>query len=42
LPETYPGEELRAGVRRYHEEVIAEVPLDQCPRFALVTEFGSG
>jgi len=41
LPETYLDEQILAGVKRYHEQVIAEVPLDHCPHFALVTEFGS-
>jgi len=41
LPDGYPDEQLGGGLRRYHEQVIAEVPLDHCPLFALVTEFGS-
>jgi hypothetical protein len=40
LPDLYPDEQLRAGMRSYHEQVIAQVPLDRCPLFALVTEFG--
>jgi hypothetical protein len=41
LPEAYPDDQLRAGMRLYHERVIAEVPLDRSPLFAMVTEFGS-
>ena len=41
LPDAYPDEQLEGGLRRYHERVITEVPLDLCPLFALVTEFGS-
>ena len=41
LPGVYPDTRLEAGTRRYHEQVIAEVPLELCPLFALVTEFGA-
>jgi hypothetical protein len=41
LPDLYSDERLQAGIRRYHEQVIAQVPLDHCPLFALVTEFAS-
>jgi hypothetical protein len=41
LPEAYPDKQLGAGMRRNHEQVIAEIPLDHCPLFALVTEFVS-
>jgi len=41
LPDSYSDEQLQAGMRSYHEKVIAQVPLDQCLLFALVTEFSS-
>jgi hypothetical protein len=42
LPDSYSDERLRTDIQRYHELVIAQVPLDRCPLFALVTEFVSG
>jgi hypothetical protein len=41
LPDSYSDELLRAGTQCYHEQLVAQVPLDLCPLFALVTEFGS-
>ena len=41
LPEAYSEDELQASTRRYHERLVAEVPLSYCPLFALVTEFVS-
>jgi hypothetical protein len=37
LPEAYPDDQLQASVRRYHERLIAELPLSYCPLFALGT-----
>lgn len=36
LPEVYPDEQIQSAVRRYHERLIAELPLHYCPLFALV------
>jgi|ERR1700733_1349672 hypothetical protein len=41
LPEAYPDDQLQASMRRYHERLIAEIPLSYCPLFALVTAFVS-
>jgi hypothetical protein len=41
LPELSPDDQLQASLRRYHERLIAELPLSFCPLFALVTEFVS-
>jgi hypothetical protein len=41
LPESFSDVEIHASMQRYHEQVIAQIPLDRCPLFALVTEFGS-
>jgi hypothetical protein len=38
LPEVYPDDQLEASMRRYHERLIAELPLSYCPLFALVIE----
>jgi hypothetical protein len=40
LSESFPDGELQSALRRYHERLIKELPLSQCPLFALVTEFG--
>ena len=42
LPEVYPDDQLQASMRRYHERLIAELPLSYCPLFALVIAFVSG
>jgi hypothetical protein len=41
LPEDYSDDELHANLRRYHDGVVKQIPLAQCPLFALVTEFRS-
>jgi hypothetical protein len=41
LPEVYPDDEVQASMRRYHERLIAELPLFYCPLFALVIAFVS-
>jgi hypothetical protein len=41
LPQSYSDEEIRAAEFRYHEQVTTQLPLDRCPLFALVTEFGA-
>src|SRR5438270_13825508 len=41
LPEEFPDDQLRASMRRYHERLIAELPLSSCPRFALLIDFVS-
>jgi hypothetical protein len=35
LPEAYPDDQLQASMRRYHESLVAELPLAYCPLFAL-------
>jgi len=39
LPDSYPDNLLQAGLRRYHDRLVAEIPLASCPLFALITEF---
>ena len=39
LPESHPDHLVQIGLRRYHERLVAELPLSHCPLFALVTEF---
>ncbi len=39
LPEVYPDDQVQASTRRYHERLIAELPLSYCPLFALVISF---
>jgi len=41
LPEVYPDDQVQASLRRYHERLIAELPLSYCPLFALVIAFVS-
>jgi len=41
LPESFPDDQLQALMRRYHESLIAELPLSFCPLFALVIAFVS-
>jgi hypothetical protein len=39
LPESLPVNRFQADLLRYHERLVAEVPLSHCPLFALVTDF---
>jgi hypothetical protein len=41
LPEVYPDDQVQASMRRYHERLIAELPLSYCPLFALVIAFSN-
>ncbi len=41
LPEAYPDDQLQASMRRYHDRLVAELPLSYCPLFALVVAFAS-
>src|ERR1700678_136921 len=41
LPEVYPDDQLQASMRRYHERLVAGLPLSYCPLFALVFAFVS-
>ncbi len=41
VPEVYPDDQAQASIRRYHERLIAELPLSYCPLFALVIAFVS-
>ena len=41
LPQDYSDDQLQVSVRRYHERLIAELPLCYCPLFALVLAFVS-
>lgn len=41
LPDSLGEDRLQASLRRYHQRLVAEVPLADCPLFALVTDFVS-
>jgi hypothetical protein len=41
-PTCIPMNGFRPACGGIHEQVTAQVSLDQCPLFALVTEFASG
>jgi hypothetical protein len=41
LPDVSPDDQLQTSMRRYHERLIAELPLSYCPLLALVTTFVS-
>jgi len=40
LPEPHPEDQLQAARKRFHERLIAEIPLSHCTTSHLSTEFG--